>query len=110
MNDFELETKLKAVRIPARTDEYWEDFPSRVRAQLPAMATEHPHRALWPRWAWTGGFAMACVVFALVIVPGVQTAMKDGRTLHRQLAQLPRHLQVLMADEHGLHYLIADQK
>ncbi|HTV61269.1 MAG TPA: hypothetical protein VMH30_01735 [Verrucomicrobiae bacterium] len=110
MTDFELESKLKAVRVPGRAPEYWEDFPSRVRAELPARAMQRPHQTAMPRWAWAGGLALACALFAFVIVPGVQTAVKDGRMLHREMAQLPEHLRVLMADEHGLHYLIADQK
>jgi hypothetical protein len=32
------------------------------------------------------------------------------KTVRQQLAELPRHLRILMADEHGLHYLIADKE
>jgi hypothetical protein len=109
MNDFELESRLKSVRVPQRADEYWEDFPSRVRAQLPSAVIERPVRPFLPNWAWAGGLAMACLVFALVVWPSLQIALKDERALHRELAQLPGHLHVLMADEHGMHYLIADQ-
>ncbi len=108
MNDSELEQKLKSVRVPQRTEDYWEDFPSRVYAQLPAAVSQRPRRAFLPAWAWAGGLAMACVVFTLVIWPSFQLAMKDERALHRELAELPRHLHVLMADEHGMHYLIAN--
>ena len=109
MNDSELESRLKSVRVPRRADDYWEDFPSRVRAQLPPIVNEQPARPLLPKLAWAGGLAMACLVFALVIWPSLQIALKDERALHRELAQLPHHLHVLMADEHGMHYLIADQ-
>jgi len=110
MNDSELEQKLKAVRVPHWAEGYWEDFPSRVRAQLPAAVMERPRNAFLPRWAWAGGLAMACAVFALVIWPSFQIAMKDERAFHRELAALPQHLHVLMSDEHGMHYLIADQQ
>jgi hypothetical protein len=109
MNDSELESRLKAVRVPQRPDEYWEDFPSQVRAQLPAVAGERPRRAHITGWAWAGGLAMACAFFALLILPSFQVAIRDGRLLHHELAVLPHHLHILMADEHGMHYLIADQ-
>ncbi|HEY3763456.1 MAG TPA: hypothetical protein VGN23_17055 [Verrucomicrobiae bacterium] len=109
MNDSELESRLKSVRVPRRADEYWEDFPSRVRAQLPPPVVERPQKAFLPQWAWAGGLAMACLMFALVIWPSLQIALKDGRAIHRELAQLPHHLHILMADEHGMHYLVADQ-
>jgi hypothetical protein len=35
---------------------------------------------------------------------------KDERMLRQQLTQLPNHLRVFMADEHGLHYLIAEKE
>lgn len=109
MNDSELQSRLKSVRVPQRADEYWKDFPSRVREQLPPMVIERSARPLLPKWAWAGGMAMACVVFGLMLWPSLQIALKDERAIHRELAQLPYHLHVLMADEHGMHYLVADQ-
>lgn len=111
MNDSELESKLKTVRVPARTDEYWEDFPSRVRAELhPALKARTPQRAFYPRLAWACGFALACALFAFVIVPSLQITLKKERAFQHEMAQLPQHLRVLMADEHGLHYLVAGQQ
>ena len=34
MNLADLEARLKSVRVPERTEEYWNDFPARVRGQL----------------------------------------------------------------------------
>jgi len=111
MNDFELESKLKTVRVPARTDEYWEDFPSRVRAELrPVLGARAPQSAFFPRLVRVGGFGLACALFMLVILPSLQIALKHERAFQRELAQLPQHLRVLMADEHGLHYLVAGQQ
>ena len=109
MNDFELESKLKSVRVPERPADYWEDFPSRVRQNLPREEFS-PRKTFPPRFVWAAGMALACAVFAAIILPAFQMALKDERAVHRELAELPHHLQVLMADEHGLHYLIADQK
>lgn len=111
MKDFELESKLKTVRVPARTDEYWEDFPSRVRAELrPVLAARAPRRVFFPRLVRAGGFALACTLFAFVVFPSLQITLKKERALQHELAQLPQHLRVLMADEHGLHYLVAGQQ
>ena len=111
MNDFELESKLKSVRVPERPEDYWENFPSQVRVNLRRAPVEFaPRKNHSPRLAWACGMTLACAIFTLMIVPAFQIALKDERVVHRELAQLPQHLRVLMADEHGLHYLVADQK
>ena len=68
MNDFELESKLKSVRVPERPEEYWDDFPSRVRVQLPRERREFAPQSAWrPRLAWVGGLALAvALVFVCV--------------------------------------------
>jgi len=105
MNDFELKSKLKSVRVPARTDEYWEEFPSRVRSQLPRPAAgEHTQSRVMPQWAWSGGLALACVISTLLLLPAFQKALRDERVLR---ARLPHQLHLLMADEHGMQYLVA---
>ena len=109
MNDFELESKLKSVPVPDRSPDYWEDFPSRVRVQLRPQFVERQQNVFWPRLAWAGGLAFACVMFA-VVLPAVNTALQKGPALRKELAELPHHLRVFMADEHGLNYLIADQQ
>src|ERR1035441_2235736 len=59
MNDFDLESKLKSVPVPERTDEYWYDFPSRVRVQLRRERDQSvPVRAWRPQLAWAGGLAL----------------------------------------------------
>ncbi|HVU07251.1 MAG TPA: hypothetical protein VHG89_01765 [Verrucomicrobiae bacterium] len=111
MNDFELESKLKSVRVPARTDAYWENFPSQVRAHLPrANAGFAPQNSWLPQFTWRVGFALACAIFALTLWPSFNVFLKNERMLRRELAELPAHLRVLMADEHGLHYLVAEQQ
>ncbi|HEU5396076.1 MAG TPA: hypothetical protein VFV81_02845 [Verrucomicrobiae bacterium] len=110
MTDFELESKLKSVRVPERSPEYWAEFPSQVRVQLHPAFVEAPRRRIWPRLAWSGGLAFACALFAFVILPAINVLLKNEHVIRRELAELPHHLRVFMADEHGLHYLIADQQ
>ncbi|HEY5233394.1 MAG TPA: hypothetical protein VIK35_07675 [Verrucomicrobiae bacterium] len=116
MNDFELQSKLKTVPLPERTEEYWEDFPARVRVELRRTApredlTEHG----LPQFAWRLGASFACLVIGLFVLgqplkAASNTIFKNERTIRCQLAELPHHLRVLMADEHGLHYLVAEKQ
>jgi hypothetical protein len=111
MNDFELKSKLKSVPLPERSQDYWENFPSQVRAHLRSAPVEFASRKTFlPRLAWSGGFAFACLIFSLSLWPAFQTVLKNERTFRRELVQLPNHLRTFMADEHGMHYLIADQQ
>ena len=110
MNDFELESKLKAIPVPPREEEYWDDFPRRVRSQLGrATFTEPPPTRLVPPWAWSSGLALACVLFSFLLWPVFHAALQDEQTLQRDAAKLPKQLHLLMADEHGMQYLIAER-
>ena len=114
MNDFELESKLKSVRVPERPDEYWDDFPSRVRMQLPRERREFAPRSAWrPRLAWAGGFALAvALVFVCVQFHPFQTASlaitKQQRQFHAQLARLDIGLHKLMLNTDGMGYLLTE--
>jgi hypothetical protein len=110
MNDSELESRLKAIPLPTRSDEYWEQFPSSVRSQLPPHFPTRPQKSFLPRLAWVGGFALASLIFALVIGPAFYAFVENEKTFQRKLAELPNHLRTFMADEHGLHSLIADRQ
>jgi hypothetical protein len=113
MSDFELESKLRSVRVPEKTDEYWEDFPGRVRSQLRrtqmrAAVVERAQTRWMPPWAWSSGLATACVLLALSLWPALQTIAKDERVLQRDAARFPHQLHLLMADEHGMQYLVSE--
>lgn len=110
MTDFDLASKLKSVPVPERPPEYWEDFPTQVRANLrrPSAAfAARPSRL--PRLAWRAGFALACVLFSLAGWPAFHTVLQNEKAFRRELAQFPNHLRVLLQDDHGMRYLIADQ-
>lgn len=115
MNDFDLESKLKSVRVPARTEEYWEDFPSRVRSQLRPAAAGWRAQNLWlPRLARAGGYALAlALVFVCIQFHPVQSAAaaitKHERQFRAQLAQLDAGLRVIMLNQHGMSYLVSEK-
>jgi hypothetical protein len=109
MNDFELELKLKSVRVPERGEEYWTDFPSRVRFQLGrSVPVGQPHRQGNSRLGWNGSLAMACVLLIVLLVPIVHAALKDERGLRRDAARLNEKMRYLMTDSHGMQNLITD--
>jgi hypothetical protein len=111
MNDFELESKLKSVPLPERSEDYWENFPAQVRANLRQAPGEFAPRNFWlPRLAWSGGFALAGLIFTLSLWPSVHVLLQNEKAFRKELAQLPGHLRVFMQDEHGMHYLVADQE
>jgi hypothetical protein len=114
MNDFELESKLKNVPLPERTEDYWENFPSQVRGQLRRARPHFTPQNVWGRrLVWAGGFAF---VIALVLVciqfHPLQTADADitnhERHFHAQLEQLDAGLHTLMLNTHGMNYLLAE--
>ena len=116
MNDFDLEAKLKSVPLPERAEEYWENFPPRVRWQLRRAA---PKSAVqengWLPFACKISAGFACLVLGLLVFsqPLKATAgalFKNEKLVRQQLAELPSHLRIFMADEHGLHYLVAEKE
>ena len=114
MNGFELESKLKSIRVPERPEEYWDDFPSRVRVQLRRERREvAPRSAGRPRLAWAGGFALAvALMFSCVQLHPLRTMSlaitKQQRQFHAQLARLDAGLHVLMLNTDGMGYLLTE--
>ena len=115
MNDSELKSKLESVRLPERPDEYWNDFPSRVGMQLPREQREfRPQPVSHPRFAWAGGLALAAaLVFVCIQFHPLQTASaaitRHERHFRAELARLDAGLHVLMLDQHGMSYLVAEK-
>lgn len=112
MNDFDLESKLRNLRVPERTKEYWNDFPSQVGGQLHRASPELPsHSAGGWQFVWAGGMALALVLVCLQFHP-LQTVSlaiaKQERHFHMQLARLDTGLHKLMLNTDGMGYLLAE--
>jgi hypothetical protein len=114
MNDFDLESKLKGVCVPERPEEYWNDFPSRIRVQL---RREQPQMAPRPAWRtrlmWASNFALTTAVLFICIqyhpLRSTTTAIiKQERCFHAQLARLDGGLHRLMLNTDGMGYLLMD--
>jgi hypothetical protein len=114
MNDFDLESKLKSVRVPEQPDEYWNDFPSRVRVQLRQARIESAPRSQWrPRLAWAGGFTLAlAMAFVCIEYHPLQAASaaitQNERHFHGQLARLDAGLHKLILNTDGMGYLLTE--
>ena len=112
MNDFELESKLKNLRVPERTEDYWENFPAQVRVNLRRAAIKPVAENFWlPRLAWAGGLTLALALVCLQLHP-LQTMSlaiaKQERQFHTQLARLDTGLHKLMLNTDGMGYLLAE--
>jgi NMD protein affecting ribosome stability and mRNA decay len=114
MNDFDLESKLKSAPVPERTEEYWEDFPSRVRLQLCRERQEFTPQRTWrPRLAWAGGLALVvalvfvCVEFHPVQATAAAIASHEQH-LRAHLARLDAGLHALVLNTDGMGYLLAE--
>lgn len=114
MNDFDLKSKLKSVQLPGRSEEYWNDFPARIRVQLHRQQPAFRPQNIWrPRLAWAGGLALA---LALVWVGErfhpLETASnaitKQEHRFRAQVAQVKTGLRILMFNPHGMSYLLAE--
>jgi hypothetical protein len=116
MNDADLKSRLKNVPVPERTEEYWDDFPARVRGRLRRPAPAAQLNENWrPQFAWKFAVATACLIFVLFVFNQplkVASAVifHQEKAMRHQLAELNQHLRVFMADDHGMYYLVADKE
>ena len=110
MNDFDLEAKLMAVRVPERSPEYWDDFPSHVRIQLGRRARED--RVYWQGGAraWNRDLALAGVLLVFSLMPVFYAALKDEGMLRQEASRWSQGIRMLMADQHGLQNVVTESE
>jgi hypothetical protein len=116
MKKFDLDSELRASRVPERDQAFWDAFPHRVMAELRAAPATPPVRVTSPpRLGWGFGMAVACVVVVLCLwqtrAPRMlcYDVIQNERAMRQTVRQFPRHLRALMQDEHGLGKLVEDQ-
>ena len=114
MNDHELESRLKSVRLPERTEDYWDDFPARVRVQLrreePVLA---PRPAGWRRFKLAGGLALALAVMWLderyhPLHSASDMITRQAQTLRTEAARLQKGLSLVAFNPDGMAYLLGE--
>jgi hypothetical protein len=100
--------------VPERPEEYWDDFPSRVRRQLSRPQAEfRPAQAPRPRLipGWSFAVTMILVLLCLQYRPlhaASAALIRYERGFHAQLARLDTGLNRLMLNTDGMGYLLAD--
>jgi hypothetical protein len=114
MNDFDLNAALKAAKTPEPSEEYWNDFPRQVLAQLrrePAPQRTNPH--WFPRLAW--GFATAAVCLVVILTAGhwrgeasSQDVLQSTKLIRETLAMFPNRVRAIVQDEHGLNLILSE--
>lgn len=116
MNNPDLRSKLKGVPVPERTEEYWNEFPLRVRRRLkrPSAPAELDENWL-TQFAWKFavcaiGIVLGLLIFNQPLIAASTAISQKEKAVRQQLAELPHHLRILMADGHGMYYLVADQE
>ena len=107
MKPFDLESKLKSVRVPDPDEEFWEDLPKRVLARAQAVpAPDSPARPLRHSLftIQNSKFILAVLAAAFCLwqsrLPQAisRRIWQDGRQTRLALAQLPARLDTLMHD------------
>ena len=119
MNDFDLDSQLKALRTPERSGEYWTDFPGRVTEELRSRPLPRPVRSAASSWlpqlAWGCALALGCFALGYFIghddtPKGIRRAvLENQREIRLTLVTFPKQMQAMMQDEHGLQKLVKDQ-
>jgi hypothetical protein len=111
MNNFDLDSQLKALRTPERSEEYWEDFPRRVTGELRRRPLSRPARSSsWLKQvAWGFSLAFGCFVLGYClghndVSRGISRAWLENQ---REIVKL--HAQIRTFDEHGVRKLLTDQ-
>jgi hypothetical protein len=117
MKPFDLESKLKSVRVPDPGEEFWQTLPERVLARAQAApAPDSPARPRRHSLFTIQNSKFILAVLAVVVclwqsrLPQAVSRLvwQDGRQTRLAIAQLPGRLDTLMRDEHGLHDLVQD--
>ncbi|MGA2178330.1 MAG: hypothetical protein ABSH15_01930 [Verrucomicrobiota bacterium] len=119
MNDLDLDKKLKAARVPARDEDYWESFPRLVSAKLRSTPAERPAvECHWlPRLAWVGGIAFACLMIGFAVghwrgrveKSDPYALLQNEKALREVLTLFPNRVRAIVQDEHGVQLVLADQ-
>jgi hypothetical protein len=116
MNDFDLESKIKGLRVPDRDEDYWEDFPRSVVVELRRRPLEEPARRIFMPGLLRGArLALTCLMVGFCVWQSrmpreISHALRQNeKELRQSMARFENNLGRLMQDEHGLHKLIEDQ-
>jgi hypothetical protein len=115
MKDFDLESKVKALRVPERAEDYWQAFPDRVMRELRRTPERPARQVFMPDLRWCARLALACMMLGFCLwqsrMPGTlsHALRKDEQELRQSVDRIHDNLGRLMQDEHGLDKLVEEQ-
>lgn len=120
MNDAELNRILKSAEAPRRSNEYWEEFPDRVRRQMNRPLPPERRASHWlPRLAWASGLATVLVLAGFILghqfaqtetANGNNQLLQNGKLIREVLAMFPNRVRAIVKDESGLQLVISDSE
>jgi hypothetical protein len=120
MKDSDLDKKLRAVRVPERSEEYWDAFPRTVLGRLSRdeeRTERHPRSAGIP-WLLRGlGTAFACMAVVITIGYWRNRALQaesfallqNAKVLHEVRTLFPNRVRAIVNDDQGLRLVLSDQ-
>ena len=116
MKDFDLKSKMKALSVPERGEDYWETFPKCVIMELRNVPAGRPApQAFMPGLFLGSQVALACLMLGFCLwqsrMPGAlsHAVRKDEMKLRQSLQRIHNNLGRFMQDEHGMHWLIEEK-
>lgn len=114
MTDSELQARLRSAPLPERMEEYWNDFPARVRFQLPRERREFSPRNVWrPRLKLAGGLALALALMWVgeryqPLQSASAAITKHEQQIRTQVTRIKAGVRTLVFNPHGMGYLLAE--
>ena len=126
MNRSDLDRMLKGAKTPARTPEYWEDFPRQVTIGLrPGVTTSvrHPAERRFNeggplRLAWKLGFALVCLATGFLVghwhgsrpsqTVAATELLHNGKVIQEMLAMFPNQVRAVVQDERGINVVLSE--
>jgi hypothetical protein len=117
MNKFDLNATLKAAKTPKCSEEYWDDIPREVLAQLrrptPASASPRNPPRWFPRLAWSCAATAICL--ATVVAVGhwrggssSPDVLQSTKLIRETLAMFPNRVRAIVEDERGLNLVLSE--
>jgi len=115
-DNFDLDAQLRTLRLPERSEAYWEDFPRRVTGELRTRLLPRPASPSWrPQLAWGFGLAFGCFVLGYFIGHNdaprgfTHSLIQNQQELRVSLTKFPDQFRSFMLNERGMQKLLPDQ-
>lgn len=115
MNDSDLHRHFKALRVPNRATDYWEDFPQQVLAELRRSQVRPHEPSRFEHLGWNAGLAFSCVIACFCFWqaccgPLSNVISRERKEVQHALLHFDHNVRAVMRDEHGLQHLVEETR